>query len=100
MQLVPSQLVPIARQALAQQGYDPNILKGDGSISEIDLVTLAFDKVEIRTSFGSVPPFDLKTKPNPKTQATLRRLQPAIILTGRAGRVEIAPYGLPSARDP
>jgi hypothetical protein len=59
------------------------------------LLTMAFDKVEVRTAFSPPVVIDLKGPSDPKTMALMREAQPALIFTGPAGRVQIAPYGVP-----
>ena len=101
LQIVPPALVWAARSALAAQGVDSNVISGSGEIDAAALIALAFDKIEIRSR--AAPPLVISLKggtPDPATQALLQRVQPAVILSGRAGRFEIAPYGNPSGIDP
>jgi len=66
----------------------------------IELLALAFDKIEIRTSLSPPVTLNLRGPPDPRTEALLREVQPALIFTGNAGRQEFAPYGLPSEMSP
>lgn len=59
--------------------------------------TALFDKVEIRTAATGSVVIDMLTPSNPATRELYQKLKPAVILTGRGGRVEIAPAGLPPA---
>lgn len=66
----------------------------------LDIFSMAFDTVEIRTAL--TPPVFVKLRgpPDPRTEALMREVQPALIFTGAAGRQEIAPYGIPSGISP
>lgn len=55
-----------------------------------------FNRIEIRTAATPPVVIDLTAPSDPKTQALLREVQPAIIFSGPAGRFEIAPYGVPA----
>jgi hypothetical protein len=68
---------------------------GDLSPALLNLLTLAYDKVEIRTAFTPPVTIDLLGPSDPDTEAATRLVQPALIFTGNAGRAEIAPYGVP-----
>lgn len=100
LQLVPPALVGLARPLLQSQGIDPNALSSSGEIDPMALLTMAFDKVEIRTALTPPVVIDLLKPTDPKTRAQLSLVQPAIIFTGRAGRAAIAPYGVPSGISP
>jgi len=88
-------LVGSVRQILAGQGVDPSILSDSGSIDGANLLSIAFDQVEIRTAATPTVKFSLAGPTDPQTDALLRELQPAVILTGRAGTAKISPYGVP-----
>jgi hypothetical protein len=60
------------------------------------LLSLGINRVEVRTAFSPPVVIDPNSPPNPATQALLKKVMPAVILSGPAGRVEIAPYGVPS----
>src|SRR3972149_436042 len=64
------------------------------------LLTAAFDKLEIRTAFTDPIVINLKGPPDPRSVALMNEVQPAIILSGPLGRVQIAPAGLPSGKSP
>lgn len=86
----------MARSLLASQGIrNPNAISDSGEIDPMSLIALGFDKVEIRTAYSPPVTIDLNAPPDTEGDAQLRLVQPAIILTGRAGRAEIAPYGVP-----
>lgn len=64
------------------------------------LFGVAFDTVELRTRLAPPVRFKINGPSDPATMAMLRRIQPAIIFTGNAGRYEIAPVGSPEGIDP
>ena len=92
-QIVPPVAVPVARQILSSQGLDPSMLHQQGEISATDLMSIAFEDIEIRTALTSPVKFKLREPPDPRTTALLNEIRPVVVMTGRAGRVEIAPYG-------
>jgi len=89
-------LIPAFQQLISQGGGNPNMIADDGSISPDALVQLFFNQAEVRTSIS--PPIVFPIGPtgqpaSPGSDALIRKLQPTVILSGPAGRVEIAPYG-------
>lgn len=65
------------------------------------LIALGYRTIEIRTT--ATPPIKIDLLASPESQgddATMRKLQPAVILEGNLGRVEIAPYGMPLGISP
>lgn len=42
----------------------------------------------------------LRGPTDPRAEALMREVQPALIFTGAAGRQEIAPYGIPTGFSP
>lgn len=67
-----------------------------GDIDAAALVALAFDTIEIRSRAAPPLVINLKGASDPAADALLRKVQPAVILSGRAGRFQVAPYGMPS----
>ncbi len=97
LQLVPREIVPVAQQVLRSQGINPASMNAAGEIDASSLIALAFNKIEIRTALTPPVMIDLNAKPDPETAKTMRQVKPALIMTGRAGRYEIAPYGMPNS---
>ena len=93
MQLVPPNLVPIARALLVEQGYAPTILDANGNVALADLFSLAFNQMEFQTALTPHVSFRLDGPSDPTTQAILQKIKPTIVLRGPAGTVQIAPYG-------
>lgn len=100
LQLVPPVLVGAVRQLLQAQGIDPKAISDTGEVDSQALIALAFDRIEIRSRLAPPIVIDLKTPPDAKTQAYLREIQPALVMTGKAGRAEVAPYGMPHGITP
>ena len=96
VQLVPPVLVGAVRNVLNAQGLPSSILSDSGELDTTALVTLGFDKVEVRTALTPPVVVDLKGPSDPAATELLKTLQPAVILSGRAGRATIAPHGVPS----
>lgn len=99
MQLIPPELVPLARGYLLQKGQNPDIFGNGGSLDGGALTSILYNQVEIRTS--ATPPLIFPIGPagpptDSATEALIQQLQPTIIFTGPAGRLEIAPYGAAS----
>ena len=94
---VPPSFVPLVRSMLQQQGMNPAVVGADGSVSASDLMGLFFDTVEMRTAYSPPVRFKVAEPPDPRTQELLKQVRPALVLSGRAGRVEIAPFGVPSS---
>lgn len=93
---IPVQLVPAMRNALQNEGLDPNIVGYNGEISGAGLVGLAFDTVTVRTAVTPDLVFPISASgapPSRGTQELLNQLQPTVILSGRAGDYTLAPYG-------
>lgn len=70
-------------------------------IDAMGLIALGFDTIEIRSRV--MPPMVIplaKGTPNPDMDALLQKVQPAVFISGRLGRFQIAPYGTPSGIDP
>lgn len=101
LQIVPAPLVPVVRGLLASQGVtNPGAVTDSGELDPMALIALGFDRVEIRTALSPPVVINLGGPSDPQTEATLKRVQPAIMFSGRAGKAEIAPYGVPLAIDP
>jgi hypothetical protein len=64
-----------------------------GDLDPQALVALAFDKVVIKTTATPDIEIDLRQAGTGKISAAVRTFQPTVILSGRAGRVVIAPGG-------
>jgi hypothetical protein len=94
LQIVPQSLVPIARATFASQGINGAAVSDTGEVDPQALIALAFDKMEIRTAYTPTIVMDLKAPPDPETAILLNDVKPHITLWGRAGKVEIAPYGM------
>ena len=97
--LLPSALAIAARAALGSQGYNPNIISPSGEIDPQALLALAYDRIELRTSLFDKLVINLNSPSDPATQAMMNRIQPSITFVGRAGRFEIAPYGVATGID-
>lgn len=101
MQLVPAALVPAVRQYIQSQGADPAIFNNDGSVNPLGAVGLFFDTVTVRTSITPDITFPINASGQPPSRAgqeLLEQLQPVVVMSGRAGTVEVAPYGMPVGR--
>lgn len=96
---LPTLLVIPFRAALQAAGYSPNIITDDGNLDPGQLVATAYDTIEFRSTLLPLSPIRtaefVDGKPSGLGFGAL--LKPAIILTGRNGKVEIAPYGTPDA---
>lgn len=64
------------------------------------LIALGFRTIEVRTALTPPVVIDLLAPSTGQTDALLREVQPAVILTGNLGRYEIAPYGMPLGISP
>jgi hypothetical protein len=95
MQIVPSVLVGPMRTFLQSQGIAPGAVMDDGSIDPGSLLSLFYNKIEIRTSVTEPVTIDLLAPADPSTNQLVKDLQPAVILSGRVGTTTIAPYGVP-----
>lgn len=69
-------------------------------IDPAQLLALGYNRIEVRTAFTNPVLIDLNQPASPQDEALLREVQPAITLSGLAGRIEIAPYGIPSGISP
>lgn len=98
--LVPPVLVPAVRSMFASQGIDGSAVSNTGEIDPMALLALGFDRLEVRTAFSPPIVIDLKGPPSPEARAAGERIKPTVIFSGRAGRAEIAPYGVPSGISP
>jgi hypothetical protein len=98
VQIVPPTLVVVARTALQNQGLDPYIITSAGELDPMKLFGSGFTDVEIRTTLFNTH-FRPNEPSNPATTKLLKQLQPTIILTGPAGRVTLAPYGVAKQAD-
>lgn len=94
--LIPSPLVGAARLFFQTQGMNPSVVSDSGEISADALVALAFDKVEIRTALTPPVTINLKEASSGEVSQLIKDIQPAIILSGRAGTHTIAPAGIPN----
>jgi len=92
-QIVPPFLVGPVRQGLQAQGVPGDVISDSGGIDGANLLTMAFDTVEIRTAATPPIKFSISGPPDPDTAALLNEIRPEIILTGRAGTARIDPYG-------
>lgn len=93
LQIVPSQLVPVARAGFVSQGIDGGAVSDTGEVDPQALLALAWDKVLIQTSVTPDLVIDLKGPSDPETTRMMNEFQPRITLMGRAGNAVIAPYG-------
>lgn len=62
----------------------------------MNLLALAYDRVEVRTAFSPPIVVNLTGPTDPETDAAGRLIQPAVIFRGNAGEATIAPWGVPS----
>lgn len=70
-----------------------------GAIDPSSIFGVAFDTVELRSRLHQPIKYKITGPSDPATMAMLKRIQPAIIFTGNAGRYEIAPAGMPEGID-
>lgn len=64
------------------------------------LFGLAFNTVEIRTALSPPVVIDMNSPTDPSTASLMQLVQPALILNGPAGRMQVAPYGVPDGISP
>lgn len=64
------------------------------------LLALAYDTVTIKTALTPPIVIDLRESGSGQVTQLMKDVQPAVILSGRAGRVVIAPAGEPSGINP
>lgn len=101
LQLVPPALVPLVRPLLASQGItDPGAIDNNGNVDPMALLALGFSTIEIRSALTPPVTIDLRMPADQQTDALLNVVQPVITFAGRAGRVQIAPYGVPEGITP
>jgi len=78
-----------------------SVLRGFGDNAALmNLLALAYDRVEIRTAYTPSVTLNLTGPSDPATDAIGQSVQPALIFTGNAGQAVIAPYGMPSGISP
>jgi hypothetical protein len=94
LQIVPQSLVPVVRGVFASQGIGPGAVSDTGELDPQALIALAYDKIELRTAYTPTLVMDLKAPPDPETARLLNDIRPHITFVGRAGRYELAPYGI------
>lgn len=100
MQLVPPALVPVVRGALASKGVAGSLVNDNGEVDALSLLSALYNKIEIRTAMSPPVTIDLNAPSDPRTAATMKLVQPAILFDGPGGHAEIAPYGVPSGFSP
>lgn len=93
LQIIPPLLINPARAALIAQGVDPKMISDSGELDPQALVAIAFNKVEISTTATPTITIDLSKTGEGQASAAVRALRPTVVLSGRAGRVVIAPAG-------
>lgn len=96
MQILPPALVPAARTALQNEGFDPNTIGNDGTLNVTGVIARFYNTVTIRTSVTPDLVFPISPdggQPDRATQELLNELRPTVILSGPAGVYELAPYG-------
>jgi hypothetical protein len=82
-----------ARGLLANQGIDPRMLEDNGEIDPQALFALAFDTVTVKTAIAPDMVIDMTKKGSGQVSQIVKDAKPTIILSGRAGRIVIAPAG-------
>lgn len=100
MQLIPPALVPAINGFLQQQGVG-GIFTSDGSLNSSAAVSLFFDRVTVQTAITPDINFAINANGPPPSRAEqelLGQLRPTVTLTGRAGTVTVAPYGVPQGQ--
>lgn len=93
LQIIPPILINPARAALIAQGVDPKMISDSGDLDPQALIAIAFNKVEISTTATPTITIDLSKSGQGSASAAVRALKPTVVLSGRAGRVVIAPAG-------
>lgn len=95
--LLPPILVGPFRAALQVAGYSPNIVTDEGSVDPGQLVASAYDTIEFRSRIFPSLAFSTASLigGGPTGGGLAELLKPSVILTGRSGKVEVAPYGTP-----
>lgn len=98
LQLPPVLVMPF-RAALQTAGYSPDIISNDGTLDPGQLVATAYDTIEFRSRIFPSLAFStaglLGGKGGP-SGGIAELVKPTVILTGRSGRVEVAPFGSPN----
>lgn len=100
VQIVPSSLVWAVRGILNSRGIDPAQINDSGEIDLQALVALGITRIEIRSKLSEPIVIDLTKKSGGEVPKLLQEVKPQVILTGPAGRYEIAPAGPPDGIDP
>lgn len=98
MQILTPALVPAAQALIMSQGGDPNLLSPNGELNIVGAIGLFFNEAEVRTAVTPAIRFPIAATgapPSPAVQELLNTLQPSIVLSGPAGTVTAAPYGVP-----
>lgn len=101
MQLIPAALVPAVRSFVQSQGGDPYLVNNDGSVNPTATVALFFNEVRVKTAVTPELVFPINAQgqaPDPLMQEVLDQLRPTVTLTGPAGTVIAAPYGMPQGQ--
>lgn len=96
VQLIPPSLVPTVQALIASQGGNPGMINGNGELDAAGALGMLFNEVEVRTSLTPSLRFPISAggaAPDPVMAQLISSLQPTVIFTGPAGRVEVAPYG-------
>jgi hypothetical protein len=95
MQIPPALVVPF-RNALQNQGIDPNTIDAYGNIHPEGIVSAFYNQVTVRTSVTPDLIFPISAGGAPPSAAErelLNQLQPTVVLSGPAGSFVLAPYG-------
>ena len=98
MQILPSNLVPVAQGLIASQGGNPNIFQPNGELSTVGIIEMLFNQAEVRTAVTPSIRFPISASgapPSPAVQELLNQIQPSVVFSGPAGEITIAPYGTP-----
>lgn len=79
------------------------IVPARAGLSEINaqaLLALAYNRITIYSKLHPPIPIDLTTPSDGTVSQLVRDYQPAVVISGPAGRITIAPAGMPSGIDP
>jgi hypothetical protein len=93
---IPQPLVGALRNALQNEGLDPNTIDWNGELHPEGLVAAFYNQVTVRTSVTPDLVFPISptgAPPSDVQQELLNQLQPTVILSGPAGAFTLAPYG-------
>jgi len=99
VQLLPPFLAAPARAALQGGGINQDVITPNGVLNPGALISNVFSTVTVRSTLGDFT-MRLDGPEDPATAAILKRLQPSIVFSGRAGTYTIAPYGQTGGIDP